>query len=71
MEDLKTWLLENRSEDVAKSLVSHLTSWALGRSLSFADSPQVDDMAAQIKKEDYRMQSVIRTIVKNELFLNR
>ena len=71
MEGLKSWLLENRSDDLTKSLVRHLASWALGRSLSFAETPQIDDMAAQIKEEGYRMKAVIHALVANELFQNR
>ena len=71
MEGLKVWLLENRKRDVTRSVVRHLTAWALGRSLSFADNSLIDEMVNEVEADEYRIQSAILAIVQNELFLNR
>ena len=52
MQGLKRFLLENRQDQFARAMVHKLTSYALGRPLSFADRSQVEDITANLRRQD-------------------
>lgn len=68
VDDLKAFLIEHRSEQFAKAIVSRVTSYALGRSIEFADEGEVDKMRDQFVESDYQLRPLIHAIVNNELF---
>jgi hypothetical protein len=71
LRDLKNYILAKRSKDVANSFTKHLASYALGRSLSFADDDAIDKIVDDTSEREYRIQDVIVSLVTSELFLNR
>ena len=48
-----------------------MLSYALGRSLILSDDLLVDEMRTELKKNDYRFNSLIETIVTSQQFLNK
>jgi mono/diheme cytochrome c family protein len=71
MDGLKRFLLKNRQDQFARALVHKLTSFALGRPLSFADRSDIDDITAQLRKQNDGLKTLIRLIVTSELFLSK
>ena len=66
--DLRKHLVTDRLADFARALTRALTTYALGRSLELSDEAEVDDLADQFVKEDYRIRPLIHAIVDSEAF---
>lgn len=70
-EALKAYLLSEKEDQFAEALVRKLTTYALGRSLEFTDREQIDHLTKEFKKDDYRLDDLIDSIVTSKLFLTR
>lgn len=68
MNGLKAFLLENRQDQFVRSMVHKLTTFGLGRPLTFADRSSVDRVAAKVRKEGDGLRTVITQIVLSDLF---
>jgi len=68
MDGLKLFLLEHRQDQFVRAMVHKLTTYALGRSLTFADRAEVDAITAQVRHQGDGLRTMIQTIVKSELF---
>ncbi|MGJ8654574.1 MAG: DUF1592 domain-containing protein [Opitutaceae bacterium] len=71
VEDLKAYLAENREEDVIRSVSKHLLTYAIGRSLTFADEEAVDLIVAESRANGGNMQMLLNSVISSPLFLNR
>ena len=71
LNDLKAYLIGSRLDRVAFSFMKHLTGYATGRSLSYNDVVFLEKQGLKLKSRDYRMQDMIRFIVKSDLFLKK
>lgn len=71
IEDLKTYLTENRESDVIRSVAKHLLTYALGRSLTFTDEETVDLIVSESKANGGNMQMLLNSVVSSPLFLSR
>ena len=65
---LKRYLLTNRQDQFARAITHKLTTYALGRPLSFADRAEVDKITAQLRQEGDGLRTLIKLIVTSELF---
>ena len=65
---LKEYLVTDRRGDFARSLVSRLLSYALGRRLELSDSRAIDELSKAFSENDLRMRSLIHAIVQSEPF---
>lgn len=65
---LKKFLLEKRKDQFARSLVVHLTSYALGRSIEFSDEAAIQELTATFAANDYKLRPLIHAIAQSELF---
>lgn len=65
---LRLYLLEERKEQFARSLVVRLLTYALGRSLELTDQAAVDQVLEQFAKDDFRLQGLIYKVVSSEPF---
>jgi len=54
-----------------RALAAHLLTFALGRELTPADSPALDEIAQQVSTQEYRMKALIKTVVQSEPFLGK
>ncbi len=70
-EALKAYLLAEKEDQFAEALVRKLTTYALGRSLEFTDREQIERLTKEFKKDDYRLDDLIDSIVTSKLFLTR
>ncbi len=68
---LKAYLLDQRRRDFARAMVVKLATYGLGRTLEFTDEPAIEELADQFEQQDYRLDSLIESIVQSDLFLTR
>ena len=66
--DLKKHLLTEKREQFARTLVSRLLSYSLGRSLELSDHETVDEITEQFIESDYRLKNLIQLIVASDAF---
>ena len=64
-------LLVADRDTVAKAFVEHLCTYALRRVLTFDDKADIDDIVAEAKKHDYRLQDIVRAVATSELIRKR
>ena len=68
LQELKNYLMTDKKELVTRSLVKYLSSYAIGRSLSFVDEDEIKKIMANAKQNDYKLQAIIESIVTSDLF---
>jgi hypothetical protein len=68
MDGLKRFLLEHRQDQFVRALVHKLTTYALGRPLTFADRADVDAITAEVRQNDDGLKTIIQAIVRSKLF---
>ena len=68
MDGLKRYLLENRQDQFVSALTHKLTTFALGRSLKFADRADLDEVTEKVRRRDDGLKTLISAIVASELF---
>lgn len=71
VQQLKDYLLAEKQDAFARALVVKLTAYALGRSIEFSDEKAIDSLTKRFQKNDYRLDSLIESIVLSKLFLTR
>jgi hypothetical protein len=64
-------IIADRKDDFCRSLTSKLLAYALGRQLEGYDEIIVDQMTDSIKKDDYRMQTLVLSVVTSDPFTHR
>lgn len=68
---LKRYLLANRQDQFAQALVHKLTTFALGRPLTFGDRAGVDRLTARLRREGDGLATLVTLIVTSETFQSR
>jgi len=68
---LKTYLADQRLDQVAFSFLKHVTGYATGRTLSYQELEFLKDKVLEFESSGYRVQDLIRSVVKSELFLEK
>lgn len=68
---LKRFLLEHRQDQFVRALVYKLTTFALGRPLTFGDRAAIDEITAQTRKQGDGLATMITSIATSELFQSR
>lgn len=68
MEGLKRFLLSNRQDQFVRALVHKMTTYALGRPLTFGDRSVVDEITAGVRKDGDGLATMVEAIVTSELF---
>jgi len=71
LNELKAYLADDRIDRVAFSFLKHLASYAVGRSLSFHEVVLLEEKGLELKSHDYRMQDMMRFIIKSDIFLKK
>jgi PAS domain-containing protein len=66
---LKSYLANERLDQVAFSFMKHLASYAIGRSLSYSEIEDLRAQAVTLRAVGYRMKDVIRFVVTRDFFL--
>jgi hypothetical protein len=68
MEGLKRYLLTDRQDQFARAMVHKMTSYALGRPLSFADRAEIDGLTAQFRTGNDRLGDLVHLIIGSQIF---
>jgi cytochrome c5 len=69
--DLKRHLAEDRIDQVAFSFLKHLTSYAIGRSLTNNELNFLRQDGKKLQASGYRMQDMVRYVAASKLFLEK
>jgi len=71
IKDLKRYLGEDRIDQVAFSVLKHLTTYATGRSLTYYELGRLKQDGLQLRDGGYRMKDMIRFVVSSTPFLEK
>jgi hypothetical protein len=71
MDGLKRFLLTNRQDQFARAMVHKLATYALGRPLTFGDRASIDQITADLRKQNDGLATMITLIVTSELFQSK
>lgn len=71
MDGLKRYLLEHRQDQFVHAMVSKLTTYALGRPLTFSDHADVEQITAKVRDQGDGLATIIELIVQSELFRSK
>lgn len=71
VESLKQHLLTVRKNDFARSLVTRLLSYAVGRRMELTDQATIDELTTSFAANDYRLRGLIQSITSSDLFLTK
>ena len=65
---LKAYLVDQKNQEFARTLVVKLLTYALGRSLQFTDDELVDDLTARFVASEYKLKPLIFEICNSSAF---
>ena len=68
MTGLKRYLLLERQDQFARAVVEKMTTYAIGRSLSFSDNADIDNIVVQFRRQEDRLGDLIQIIAQSEIF---
>jgi hypothetical protein len=69
--DLKAYLLESKQDQFARTLVTKLLTYAIGRSLELTDEAAIESLTADFIAHDYQLHHLVRSIVLSDPFLTK
>lgn len=70
-DDLKRYLADDRIDQVAFSVLKHLTTYAIGRSLTYSEMETLRQDGLSLGDNGYRMRDMIRYVVRSPMFLEK
>ncbi len=68
---LKTYLANDRIDQVAFSFMKHLACYAIGRSLTYNEFMFLQEQGKILRSNDYRMHDMIKFVIKSDLFIKK
>lgn len=68
---LRKYLADDRIDQVAFSMLKHLTIYATGRNLTYAELEFLRKDGLRLKADGYRMRDMIQYVVKSKMFLEK
>ncbi|HEU0119548.1 MAG TPA: DUF1592 domain-containing protein [Bryobacteraceae bacterium] len=71
IEELKRYLGQDRVDQVAFSVLKHMTTYATGRSLTYYELNYLKQDAKKLRANGYRMKDMIRYVVNSKPFLEK
>ena len=71
MDGLKRFLLEHRQDQFVRALVHKITTYAVGRPLTFSDRANVDKITAEVRREGDGLATILRLVATSELFQSK
>ena len=70
-QELRSYLVNDRIDRVAFSVLKHLATYAVGRSLSYTEIEFLKGQSLELKPRKYPMRDLIHFVVKSQLFLEK
>ncbi|MDA7916822.1 DUF1592 domain-containing protein [bacterium] len=71
IDGLKHFLLANRQDQFCHAMTHKLTTYALGRPLSFSDRANLDEITSKLRKSGDRLGDLISFIITSDLFMTK
>jgi len=71
LDGIRAWMAEEQEDELARSVLEHLFSYALGRELHFADEAELEAMLAEVREADYRVRAALHSVVRSPSFLSK
>ena len=71
VDGLKRFLLENRQDQFARAMVYKMSTYALGRPLTFGDWSSVDQITADLRTQGDGLATMVTLIVTSHLFQSK
>ena len=71
LRELKTYLINERLDQVAFSFLKHLAIYATGRKLTYNEIEFLHEKGVELKPDGYRMRDMIHWVVQSDLFLQK
>ncbi|MEK6258780.1 MAG: DUF1592 domain-containing protein [Planctomycetota bacterium] len=68
---LKAYLAHDRIDQVAFSFLKHAACYAVGRSLTYNELVFLQEQGVPLRSSDYRMQELLRFVIKSDVFLKK
>ena len=68
IDGLRNYVLNQRRDDFLRNFSRKLLGYALGRAVTLTDEPLIDQMIAEMKKDDFRSSAAVMTIVRSKQF---
>ena len=68
MDGLKQYLLSERQDQFARSMVHKLTAYGLGRPLSFGDRAAIDELTTQLRRKGDGLADLVQLIIHSRIF---
>ena len=68
VEGLKNYLMADRQDQFAKAMVHKMSTYALGRPMTFADRGEIEKMATELKKRGNGLQDLVSLVIHSPLF---
>lgn len=68
---LKTYLANDRIDQVAFSFMKHIACYATGRSLTYNEIVFLKEEGVKLRTSEYRLQDLIKFVIKSDLFLKK
>jgi hypothetical protein len=69
--ELRRYLVDDRVDQVAFSFLKHLTTYAIGRTLTYNEQNFLKQDVLKLKAGGYRTQDMVRYVVTSKLFLEK
>lgn len=69
--ELKQYLATDRQDQVAFSVVKHLSCYAAGRSLTYNEIASLRENGVQLRAGQYRARDALRSVIHSDLFLKK
>ncbi len=71
LKDLRQYLANDRIDQVAFSFLKHSATYATGRTLTYNEQTWLQEQSLKMKTTEYRMQDLIRFVIKSDLFMKK
>ena len=71
LNELKAYLAKERLDQVTFSFLKHLTTYAIGRTLSYNEIEGLKKKMLKLRDSEYRMQDLVRLVVQSDMFLEK
>lgn len=68
---LRSYLVADRLDQVAFSVLKHFAAYANGRSLTYNETMSFQESAAKLKSTGYPMRDLLRFVIKSDTFLKK
>jgi hypothetical protein len=68
---LRSYLIDKRLDQVAFSFLKHLTTYAVGRDLTYNELDYLRTRSKELEANEYRLQDMIRFVILSPMFLEK